>query len=331
MTRNHNYNLSILETKNYAGARPMLVVLALGLLALSLAVFAGPAYASGGELKASSECLVGSDALARFHAAKLISDPANGAMSLSESEFYVAQYGMADAERCETLALFQRAKPIADPANGAMSLAEAEFYVAQYGAGDVVDTARREALARFQAAKPIADPANGAMSLAEAKFYVAQAETSIQRGIDADAARYQALGGSYLAKAIQRGIEADSGRQQALGEFYGAQYGAADVVGTARREALTRFQMAKPIADPANGALSLAEAEFYVAKYSAESTDCTSWSDALARFQRAKPIADPANGALSLGEAEFYVAKYGVDGAGLVTLEPDGTLALCSM
>ena len=46
---------------------------------------------------------------------------------------------------------------------------------------------------------------------------------SIQRGIDADAARYQAMGEFYLAKVqsdIQRGIDADAARYQAMGKFY---------------------------------------------------------------------------------------------------------------
>jgi hypothetical protein len=340
----------------------MLAALVLGLLAVSLLLFAAPVYASEGEVLAACDCSVKADLLARFQVAKPIADPANGAMSRSEAEFYVAQFGAANVlsvASSEALARFQSVKSIADPANGAMSLSEAEFYVAQAQASQRgIDTdaaryqalgesylaksnrgieaasaryqalgafyaARGDALGQFQLAKPIVDPANGAMSLSEAEFYVAQAQTSQQRGIDADASRYQALGESYLAKST-RGIEAASARYQALGAFYAA-----------RGDALSRFQLAKPIADPANGALSLSEAEFYVAKYSAEpaSLACTSWSDAIARFQLAKPIADPANGALSLSEAQFYVAKYGAErtGAGLATLEADGALALCSM
>lgn len=41
----------------------------------------------------------------------------------------------------------------------------------------------------------------------------------IQRGIEADAARYQAMGAFYQAKA-ERGLEADAARYQAMGEHY---------------------------------------------------------------------------------------------------------------
>jgi hypothetical protein len=52
---------------------------------------------------------------------------------------------------------------------------------------------------------------------------VAAASDGIQRGIDADAARYQAMGESYMA--IQRGIDAGAARYQAMGGSYMAKAG----------------------------------------------------------------------------------------------------------
>lgn len=48
-------------------------------------------------------------------------------------------------------------------------------------------------------------------------------ENSIQRGIDADAARYTAMGAYYAAKeeaSVQRGIDADAARYAAMGAYY---------------------------------------------------------------------------------------------------------------
>jgi hypothetical protein len=42
----------------------------------------------------------------------------------------------------------------------------------------------------------------------------------VQKGIDADAARYQALGEATLSAAILRGIDADSARYQGIGESF---------------------------------------------------------------------------------------------------------------
>jgi hypothetical protein len=44
-------------------------------------------------------------------------------------------------------------------------------------------------------------------------------QDGIQRGIDADAARYAALG-NYYQDGIQRGIDADAARYAALGRYY---------------------------------------------------------------------------------------------------------------
>jgi hypothetical protein len=51
---------------------------------------------------------------------------------------------------------------------------------------------------------------------------VPRAAADRQRGIDADVARYQAMGQAYLqqAQAIQRGIDANAARYQAMGQAY---------------------------------------------------------------------------------------------------------------
>jgi len=53
---------------------------------------AGPAF-----LVQDSTCAAWERALSRFHAAKRVADPANGASSASEAAFYVAQFGAGDA------------------------------------------------------------------------------------------------------------------------------------------------------------------------------------------------------------------------------------------
>jgi hypothetical protein len=53
---------------------------------------AGPAF-----LVEDSTCAAWERALSRFHAAKRVADPANGASSASEAAFYVAQFGAGDA------------------------------------------------------------------------------------------------------------------------------------------------------------------------------------------------------------------------------------------
>ncbi len=173
MSMTFGFNLYIRAGKRKASVQRVFSVIMLGLLAISLAMLAIPVSASGGEPNASPITEAGittratrSDALARFHRAKPVDDPVNGASSLAEAEFYVAKYGadgLAGTARREALARFHRAKPVADPVNGAWSLAQAEFYVAKYGAGG---------LARCHSAKPVDDPVNGAWSLAEAGFYV---------------------------------------------------------------------------------------------------------------------------------------------------------------
>jgi hypothetical protein len=45
----------------------------------------------------AEECAILSEALAKFHESKPIVDPANGAWSAAQAEFYVAQFGGADA------------------------------------------------------------------------------------------------------------------------------------------------------------------------------------------------------------------------------------------
>lgn len=50
-----------------------------------------------------------------------------------QARFLIAS---ACAERAEILVRFHAAKPVEDPANGALSAGAAAFYVAQYGAGD---------------------------------------------------------------------------------------------------------------------------------------------------------------------------------------------------
>jgi hypothetical protein len=52
-------------------------------------------------------------------------------------------------------------------------------------------------------------------------------EDGIQRGIEADAARYTALGNYYQEDGIQRGIESDAARYTALGRYYADQFGSA--------------------------------------------------------------------------------------------------------
>ena len=78
-------------------------------------------------------------------------------------------------------------------------------------------------------------------------------------------------------------------------------------------DAPVQSHRAMQVADPVNGAWSIAEAEFYMTKHGADLAACTAWSEALARFHRDKPVADPVNGAWSVAEAEFYVTKYGAD------------------
>jgi len=56
---------------------------------------AGPAYWVG-RLREDAACTAWSDTLARFHAAKRVEDPVNGASSVGEAAFYVAQYGAGD-------------------------------------------------------------------------------------------------------------------------------------------------------------------------------------------------------------------------------------------
>lgn len=51
------------------------------------------------------------------------------------------------------------------------------------------------------------------------KYY----QSGIQRGIDASAARYAALGNYYQEDGIQRGIDADAARYAALGRHYAGQ------------------------------------------------------------------------------------------------------------
>jgi hypothetical protein len=54
------------------------------------------------------------------------------------------------------------------------------------------------------------------------KFYVERLRVQLgqQRGIDADAARYQAMGESVMIAALLRGIDASSARYQAMGESF---------------------------------------------------------------------------------------------------------------
>ncbi|MDH7475004.1 MAG: hypothetical protein QHJ74_13525 [Anaerolineae bacterium] len=66
--------------------------------------------------------------------------------------------------------------------------------------------------------------ADAARYTAMAEYYAAKNE-SIQRGIDADAARYTAMGAFYAAKeetSVQRGIDADAARYTAMAEYYAA-------------------------------------------------------------------------------------------------------------
>lgn len=56
---------------------------------------AGPAYWVG-RSREDTTCTAWSDALSRFHAAKRVEDPVNGASSAGEAAFYVAQYGTGD-------------------------------------------------------------------------------------------------------------------------------------------------------------------------------------------------------------------------------------------
>ena len=58
--------------------------------------FVGPEYWVGLS-QSGSRCKAWSEALARYHQAKPVQDPANGASSAAEAEFYVAQYGAGDA------------------------------------------------------------------------------------------------------------------------------------------------------------------------------------------------------------------------------------------
>lgn len=54
---------------------------------------AGPEFWIAHSVSDLSKCLAWSEALDRFHLAKRIEDPANGALSLAQAEFYVAEYG----------------------------------------------------------------------------------------------------------------------------------------------------------------------------------------------------------------------------------------------
>lgn len=183
MKMTSEFDLYSRAEKRRATARRVSLAMVLGLLAISLVLFAAPVLASEGEPPNAasvpeagvSTCASRSNALARFHRAKPVDDPVNGAWSLAEAEFYVAQYGVADlpgTTRCEALARFHRTKPVDDPLNGAWTLPEVQIYLAKYGAEPAACTTWSEALARFHRTKPIADPVNGAWSLAEAEFYV---------------------------------------------------------------------------------------------------------------------------------------------------------------
>jgi hypothetical protein len=46
----------------------------------------------------AAECTTWSNAVDQFHIAKPIGDPANGAWSLAQAEFYVAKYGAGGAK-----------------------------------------------------------------------------------------------------------------------------------------------------------------------------------------------------------------------------------------
>lgn len=184
MSMPFEFDLRIRAGKKITRVQRLPSAIVLGLLAISLLLLAIPVSASGGEPNASpstetsiAPCATGSDALIRFHRAKPVDDPANGAWSLAEAEFYAAKYGsdgLAGTALCEALARFHRAKPVDDPVNGAWSFAEAEFYLTTYGADLAACRSWPEALAQFHGAKPVDDPANGAWSHAEAEFYVAK-------------------------------------------------------------------------------------------------------------------------------------------------------------
>lgn len=126
-----------------------------------------------------------------------------------------------------------------------MKTKEEVDYQSQYARGAASLLILALLLWAFAAVSPVAassDPiqqaidADAARYQALGEFYLAQGDGSplaaSQQGIDADAARYQALGEFYLAQAegepvaaLQRGIDADAARYQALGEFYLAQAG----------------------------------------------------------------------------------------------------------
>jgi hypothetical protein len=53
----------------------------------------GPEFWIAHSVSDLSKCLVWSEALDRFHLAKRVEDPANGALSLAQAAFYVAEYG----------------------------------------------------------------------------------------------------------------------------------------------------------------------------------------------------------------------------------------------
>jgi hypothetical protein len=118
-----------------------------------------------------------SDTWPECRAAPPVDDPANGAWSLAEAEFYMARYGpdlLVCTASSEALARLHRPKPVNDPANGAWSLAEAEYYAAKYVADPVASAPRSEALTRSQRGRSVDDPANAAWSLAEAEYYAAK-------------------------------------------------------------------------------------------------------------------------------------------------------------
>ena len=87
--------------------------------------------------------------------------------------------------------------------------------------------------------------ADAARYTAMANAYLAQKE-AVQRGIEADAARYTAMANAYLAQkeADQRGIQADAARYTALANVYIAQQEASlrgIKAETARYEAMATF------------------------------------------------------------------------------------------
>ncbi len=67
--------------------------------------------------------------------------------------------------------------------------------------------------------------ADAARYNAMAKYYTAEEGADLQRGREADAARYTAMAGYYTAEEgadLQRGREADAARYTAMADYYAA-------------------------------------------------------------------------------------------------------------